>query len=98
MHIALAPFRLREGVSEEALLATSDDFEQQFVRRQDGIVRRILVKDGDTGYADIVFLRDAAAIDRVIEAERSSDVCAAFFSIMTGDEPHRVYQVLKTYG
>jgi hypothetical protein len=98
MHIALAPFRLRDGVSEEALLATSDDFEQQFVRRQDGIVRRILVKDGDTGYADIVFFRDAAAIDRVIEAEQNSEVCAAFFSIMAGDEPHRVYQVLKTYG
>jgi hypothetical protein len=98
MHIALAHFRLRGGVSEEALVATSDDFEQQFVRRQDGIVRRILVKDGDTGYADIVFFRDAAAIDRVIEAEQNSEVCAAFFSIMDADEPHRVYEVLKTYG
>jgi hypothetical protein len=97
MHIALAPFTLREGVSEEVLLETSDDFEQRFVRRQDGIVRRILVKDGDTGYADIVFFRDAEAIDRVIEAEANSTVCAAFFSIMAGDEPHRVYQVLKTY-
>jgi len=98
MHIALAPFTLREGVSEEVLLATSDDFEEQFGRRQDGIVRRILAKDGDTGYADIVFFRDAAAIHRVVEAEQESEVCAAFFSIMAGDQPHRVYQVLKTYG
>jgi hypothetical protein len=98
MHIALAPFTLREGVTEEVLLATSDDFEQQFVAQQDGIVKRILVRDGNAGYADIVFFRDAAAIDRVIEAEQDSDVCSAFFSIMDGDESHRVYEVLKTYG
>jgi hypothetical protein len=97
MHIALAPFRLKAGISEEDLVKTSDDFEKQFVRKQEGILRRILVKDGDGGYADIVFFTDAAAIDRVVEAEESSEVCAAFFAIMQGDGTHRVYEVLKTY-
>jgi hypothetical protein len=97
MHIALAPFRLKDGIFEDDLLKTSDDFETQFVRKQEGILQRILVKDGNGGYADIVFFADAAAIERVIEAEQSSEVCAAFFAIMDGDGTHTVYEMLKTY-
>ena len=97
MHIALAPFRLKDGISEDDLVHTSDDFQEQFVRKQEGILQRILVKDGDGGYADIVFFTDAAAIGRVLEAEQSSEVCAAFFAIMDDDGTHRLYEVLKTY-
>ena len=97
MHIALAPFRLKQGLSEHHLVHASDDFQEQFVQKQEGILRRILVKDGDGGYADIVFFTDAAAIDRVIEAEQSSEVCAAFFAIMEHDGTHTVYEVLKAY-
>jgi hypothetical protein len=97
MHIALAPFTLRDGVSEETLLTTSEHFERSFVRKQDGILRRILVRDGEGGYADIVFFTDQQAIERVLEAEQNSEVCAAFFSIMDDDGSHRVFEVLKTY-
>jgi hypothetical protein len=55
------------------------------------------VKDGEGGYADLVFFRDLESIDRVIEAEQNSDVCATFFSIMDSDGSHRVYEVLKNY-
>jgi hypothetical protein len=97
MHIALAPFRLKPGITEDDLVKTSDDFEEQFVQQQEGILQRILVKDGNGGYADIVFFADAAAIDRVIEAEQSSEVCAALFAIMDSDGAHSVYEMLKTY-
>lgn len=97
MHIALAPFTLREGVSEETLLNTSEHFERSFVRKQDGILRRILVRDGEAGYADIVFFSDQQAMERVLEAEQNSEVCAAFFSIMNDDGSHRVFEVLQTY-
>ena len=97
MYIALAPFRLKEGVTEDVLRAASDEFDQRFVRRQHGIVRRLLVKDGESGFADVVFFEDEAAIQQVIEAEQNSDVCAAFFSIMDGEDAHRVYEVIKSY-
>jgi hypothetical protein len=96
MHIALAPFRLKDGISEDDLVKTSDDFEEQFVRHQEGIIRRILVKDSAGGYADIVFFTDAAAIDRVLQAERTSEVCAALFAIIDDGTP-AMYEVLKTY-
>jgi hypothetical protein len=97
MHIALAPFKLKHGVAEETLLNTSDEFENLFVQKQDGILRRILVRDHDGGYADIVFFEDEKAIERVVDAEQHSDVCAAFFSIMDDDGSQRVFEVLKTY-
>jgi hypothetical protein len=97
MHIVIAPFRPKQGVTEDVMLKTSDDFQEQFVRKQDGILRRILVRDGEGGYADIVFFTDAAAIDRVIQAEQDSDVCAAFFALMDDENHPYTYEALKTY-
>jgi hypothetical protein len=96
MHIVIAPFRPKQGVTEDLMLKISDNFQEQFVRKQDGILRRILVTDGEGGYADIVFFKDAAAIDRVIQAEQSSDVCAAFFALIDENHPY-TYEALKTY-
>jgi hypothetical protein len=97
MQIALAPFKLKVGVSEDALVSASDRFEAEFASKQDGIIRRDLVKDGEGGYADLVYFRDRESLDRVIKAEQNSDACAAFFSIMEGDDSYRVYEVLKSY-
>jgi hypothetical protein len=97
MHIVIAPFRPKQGVTEDVMLETSDDFDEQFVRKQDGILKRILVKDGEGGYADIVFFNDAAAIDRVIQAEEDSDVCAAFFALIDDEDQPHIYEALKTY-
>jgi hypothetical protein len=97
MHIVIAPFRPKQGVTEDVMLGTSDDFDEQFVRKQDGILKRILVKDGEGGYADIVFCNDAAAIDRVIQAEQDSDVCAAFFALIDDEDHPHIYEAVKTY-
>ena len=98
MHIVLAPFTLKKGVTEETLLKTSDEFETSFVRTQDGIHRRILVQDTEGGgYADIVFFENQEAMARVMEAEQNSDICAAFFAIMNDDGMPRDFKVLKTY-
>jgi hypothetical protein len=43
MHIALAPFELKPGVSEDVLLTASDRFQQEFASKEEGIIRRVLV-------------------------------------------------------
>ncbi|WP_238011194.1 hypothetical protein KZZ52_22135 [Dactylosporangium sp. AC04546] len=96
-HIAIASCRLKAGVTEEAMLAASDEFQARFVKTQEGIIRRILVKGSEPAdYADIVFFTDLAAIDRVMEAEQTSEVCAALFALLEGGD-HHVYEVVKTY-
>lgn len=96
MQIALAPFKLKPGVTEEALLTASDEFEAGFAQKQDGIVRRVLVRDTNGGYADIVFFASKAAMERVIEAEQDDEVCARFMSLMA-DAGYSEFEVLKTY-
>ncbi len=98
MYIALAPIRLKPGISEETLLSASDRFEEGFAGKQDGIIKRALMKEVDGGgYADLVFFRDLSSLDRVVQAEQESEVCAVFFSIMEDEGSHRVYKVLKSY-
>lgn len=96
MQIALAPFTLKPGVTEEALLTASNDFERGFVQKQDGIIRRILVRDPSGGYADIVFFESGEAMDRVIAAEQDDEACARLMSVIDGDEP-AVFEVLETF-
>ena len=65
---------------------------------QDGLLKRVLVKDGDDGsYADLVFFRELAVSERVSEAEQDRAACADFFTLLATDSPHRVYEVLKRY-
>jgi hypothetical protein len=82
LYVQLAPIRLRPGVDEAALVKASDVFERNFVKKQEGIVRRYLLRAKHGGYADLVFFESKAAAEKVAEAEQTSEECAAFGSIM----------------
>jgi hypothetical protein len=82
MYVQLAPITLKPGISEAQLLEASDAFDDRFVKKQDGIVRRILLKAKNGFYADLVFFESKQAADRVLENEMNSPDCAAFFSLM----------------
>ena len=81
-YIQIAPIRLNEGVDEKTLLAVSDRFQAGFVSRQEGVVKRILMKAKHGGYADLVFFESKEAADRVAAAEQSSHVCQEFFQVL----------------
>lgn len=86
MYVMLAPAKLKPGVDEATMLAASDKFQTEFVRRQAGIIRRHLLRDRNGDYADLVFFESKEAADKVIEAEMTSPECAVFFSLMELDE------------
>ena len=86
MYVMLAPARLKAHVDEATMLAASDKFDADFVRKQPGIIGRHLLKDGKGGYADLVFFTSKEAADKVIEAEMTSPDCAVFFSLLEMDE------------
>lgn len=81
-YIQLAPIQLKPGVGEAELLATSAAFQEHFVSKQQGIIRRILVRAKHGGYADLVFFEDKAAADRVAEAHATSEHCQALFDLL----------------
>jgi hypothetical protein len=95
MQIVIAPGRLKDGITEEAMLAASDRFQREFVVDHPGVLRRVLVTEANGQYADIVFFADETAVEAVMAAEQTSEVCHQFMSLWDGDEPvmYRVLQI-----
>ncbi len=97
----LAHITLKDGVSEETLLKGSDRFQSEFVSKQDGVLRRELVRKAEGKYIDIIQFKSQEHMNKVVELEQASEVCAEFFSIMQmdgEDEAMQVYPSLSTYG
>jgi hypothetical protein len=78
----LAPIHLQDGVDEGALLRASDAFQANFVSKQAGIIKRVLLRNRDGSYADLVFFKSKEAADEVCQAEATSPECLEFFKIM----------------
>jgi hypothetical protein len=49
-----APFRMKLGVDETALLRSSEELQMQFLAKQRGFIRRELLRGGDGNYVDLV--------------------------------------------
>lgn len=81
-YIQLAPARLKDGVDEKTLLDASDAFQSSFVNKQQGVLKRILLRAKGGGYADLVFFESKEAADRVAATEQTSEQCLEFFKIM----------------
>jgi hypothetical protein len=82
----LASFKLAEGKTESDLLAASDHFQEAFVSKHAGILRRELIKTGDREYTDIVQFSSRKDAEKVMVAEAQSEDCHAFFSVMDMSE------------
>ncbi len=98
----LARFKLAAGRNEADLLAASDKFQKEFANAQPGLIRRELIRKGDGEYLDIVQFRSMEDAMTIIEKEKESVACHAFFSVMDmegTDESGSIdfYQSLATY-
>jgi hypothetical protein len=97
MQIVVMPGRLKDGVTEEQMLALSAEFQDRFVSGQPGIVGRYTGKDAAGGYADIIVFRDAAAMEAVMTAEQDCPEAAAFMAVWEGGEP-LMFDILQDSG
>lgn len=103
MNETMHPMQLKPGVNEAQLLEASEAFQENFVSKQPGFLRRILLKDGRGGYADLVFFESEEQFRRVAEAEATSPHCQALFQLMEPPDPNLPdmgvlgFQHLKTY-
>lgn len=98
----LAPIKLASGKTETDLLEASNRFQEKFVSRQQGVLRRELVRTAEGEYLDIVQFRSMDDAEKVIEAERTSPDCMEFFSVMDLSEADMdaempMYRSLATY-
>ena len=75
-------------VDEGKLLDASELFQRNFVDKQPGILRRILLRAKNGGYADLVFFESKEHADRVAEAEATSEHCQALFELFQPPDPN----------
>jgi hypothetical protein len=82
--IEWAPFRLRDGATEAALLVASDAIQREFLGRQPGFVRRELARGAGGLWADVVHWADGAAAEAAMATAATSPVCRTYFELMAG--------------
>ncbi len=100
----LAPIKLAKGKTEADLIKASDKFQEEFAGQQPGLIRRELIRKGDGEYLDIIQFRSKEDADAIIEKEKESPACHAFFAVMDmelekADKSYTIefYQSLATY-
>lgn len=100
----LAPITLAKGKTEADLIAASDKFQKSFVDKEPGVLRRELIRIGDSEYMDIIQFRSKTDADEVIAKEMASPVCHEFFAVMemgdSADDPSAavaLHESLATY-
>jgi len=102
--VQLVRIRLKDGLDERALLEASDTFQRGFASKQQGIMKRMLLKGEDGGYADLVFFESKDDADRIAKIEQTSPECLEFFKIMAApgngspDMSILSFEHMKTYG
>src|SRR5262245_22966427 len=97
-----APFRLRAGADEAALLHASERLQREFLTHQEGFLRRELIKGAERSYVDLVWWESFAVSQAAMKKAASSPACKSYFALMecsAGDPSHDVllYSVTASY-
>jgi hypothetical protein len=83
--IELASFKLKDGVSEAALMEAAAAIQDEFLSRQEGFVRRELVKEAEGKFADIVLWTDLASAQAALANARTNAACDRYFALIEID-------------
>ena len=97
-----APFRLKQGLDEATLLQASERMQRDFLARQDGFVRRELIKGAEGAYIDLVWWDSFAASQAAMKNAASSTAYRSYFTLMdrTNGDPRDhvvIYSVEGSY-
>ena len=77
-----APFKLKEGVSDAELKQVSEQLQERFLTKQNGFVRRELLKKADGSWVDVVYWETKEDAEAAIQNAGSSEVCGEYFGLM----------------
>ena len=100
--IEWAPFSVREGVAEATVIAASEKLQRDFLARQEGFLRRELVKGQDRAYVDLVWWSSMETAEAAMAKATESAACRDYFALM---EPNQAeagagvlhFRSLRTY-
>lgn len=82
--IEWAPFKKLIHVADQQLIAAADALNFEFLARQQGFIKRELVKKSASEYADIIHWQSQADAERAGLKVASCAVCLSYFELMDG--------------
>jgi len=85
--VEYAKFTLKEGVTDTQIIAASQKFEEGFLVKQSGYIKRDLLHLKGREWADIVYWASREDAEKVLKACEKSPVCGEYFSIMEPFDP-----------
>ncbi len=80
--IEWAPFELVAGVDEESLLQASSTLQSEFLAKQNGFIRRELLKGKGNHWVDLVYWKSITDAEEAAQKAANSPICYAYFQHM----------------
>ena len=84
--IEWAPFDLADHVSDEQLENAAAELEVNFLQKQDGYLRRELLKGEGKQWVDLVYWSSPQAAAKAAEDANTSEAFLEYFALMVGLE------------
>lgn len=81
--IEWAPFTLKEGIDEAKLLEAADALQKDFLSKQEGFLKRELLKGEGDKWVDILHWSSKEAAEKAMEHVMGSTVCQQYFHCMS---------------
>lgn len=82
INIEWAPFTLAEGTDENTLLEASEALQTDFLIKQNGFIRRELLKGKDNQWVDLVHWETSEAAAQAMKNAENSPACHKYFQCM----------------
>jgi hypothetical protein len=97
-----APFRLKPGADEAALMEASERLQRDFLAHQEGFVRRELISVAEGAYVDLVWWSSFEVSQAAMKKAAGSPACRRYAALMDcSDRDPRdevlLFGVVKTY-
>jgi len=89
--IEISQFRLAEGVEVDEFLMTNADFQQLFVYRQDGLLRRTVASGLDGDWVSITWWRSMNDARRSVVEAKSAPVALEFNALVDASSLKTLY-------
>jgi hypothetical protein len=82
------PFQAAAGVDEATMLKASRAVQLEFLDKQDGFIRRELLKGPGDTWADLLYWESREAAERALRNAATSPACSRYFKLIapTGDD------------
>ena len=84
--IEWAPFEVAQHVSDDQLIQAAADLEINFLQKQEGYLRRELLRGEGKQWVDLVYWSSQETATKAAQAANASDACLRCFSLMDGVE------------